>query len=138
MRITKKYIDDLAYKIIGAAIEVHKHWGPGLSEKIYHVSMKRELEIIGFKTKSELNVNLDYKGVKFDDDLKCDLLVEKLIVLEFKCVKKILPIHEAQTITYAKLLKCPKAILINFNVLNIFHEGQKSFVTEYYRVLPDK
>lgn len=138
MRITKKYIDDLAYKIIGAAIEVHKHWGPGLSEKVYHASMEKELETMFLEIKSELNVDLDYKGRIINSDLRCDILVEELIVLEFKSVKKILPIHEAQTITYAKLLKCPKAILINFNVLNIFHEGQKSFVTEYYRALPDK
>lgn len=136
MRITKKYIDDLAYQIIGAAIEVHRYWGPGLNENTYHQSMLEELALRGLEPKSELTIDLDYKGKIIRSDLRCDVLVENLIVVEFKSVKKLLPIHEAQTITYSKILKCPKGILINFNVLNIVKEGQKSFVTEYYRVLP--
>ncbi len=100
--------------------------------------MLEELEIRGLAAKTEFIVDLDYKGKIIKSDLRCDILVENLIAVELKSVKKLLPIHEAQTITYAKLLKCPKGILINFNVLNIFHEGQKSFVTEHYRILPEK
>lgn len=138
MRITKKYINGLSYQIIGAAIEVHKHFGPGLNEKTYHLCLKKELELRKLVVKSELKVTLDYKGLMLDSELRCDLFVEYLIVVELKSVKKLLPVHEAQVITYSKLLKCPKGILINFNVTNIFHEGQKSFVNEYFRDLPDE
>lgn len=73
-----------------------------------------------------------------DINFRCDLFVEQLVVVELKCVQQIIPLHEAQLITYMKLLKCPKGILINFNCSNIFKEGQKTFVNEYFNRLPDE
>lgn len=136
-RMTKKYLTDLTYQITGAAIEVHREIGPGLTERPYHKCMERELEIRGLSFKSELIVEIPYKGIIVDDELRCDILVENAIVVELKSVKELLPIHDAQTINYAKLLKKPKAILINFNVINIYKEGQRTFVTEYYYDLPE-
>lgn len=69
--------------------------------------------------------------------LKADIFADDLIVVELKSVEKLLPIHEAQVITYMKLLMAPKAILINFNVTNIFKEGQKTYLSEYFHELPD-
>lgn len=71
-----------------------------------------------------------------DIDFRCDLLVNQSIVVELKAVQELLPIHEAQLLTYMKLFKCPKGILINFNCSNIFKEGQKTFVNEYFSRLP--
>ncbi len=79
---------------------------------------------------------INFRGLELDCDLRLDLLVNDLIVLELKTVETILPVHEAQLLTYLKLLKKPKGILINFNCTNIFKEGQKTFVTEYFGNLP--
>ena len=138
MRITKDYLNTLSYKVIGAAIEVHKIMGSALTEPSYHKCMKREFDIRGIKYESEKHVHLDYKGLKLGDPLRCDFLVEGLIVVELKAVSKILPIHEAQAISYAELLKKPKALLINFHVQNISSEGVKSYVNKYFSALPDK
>lgn len=136
-KITKEVVDQLAYEIIGAAIEVHKQMGPGLLESVYHACMKEELKYREINFTSETIIPIKYKEVELNALLKCDLLMENLIVVELKAVEKMLSIHEAQTITYMKLLKTPKSIIINFNVTNIFKEGQKAFVSEYYRDLPD-
>ncbi|HMQ64049.1 MAG TPA: GxxExxY protein [Flavilitoribacter sp.] len=68
--------------------------------------------------------------------MRCDLLIDNSIVVELKSVANILPIHEAQLLTYMKLLKAPKGILINFNVVNLFHEGQKTYVNTLFQNLP--
>lgn len=137
MLYTKTDLDSLSYEIIGASIEVHKSLGPGLLENIYHKCLKHELSLrnIGFET--EFSVPVFYKGLNHETDLKCDLLVENRLVIEIKAVEKLLPIHEAQILTYMKLLQVPKGILINFNCSNIFKNGQKSFVNEHFRKLID-
>lgn len=132
---TQKSIDKLSYQIIGAAIEVHKHLGPGLLESVYHKCLAIELETREIKFNSELIIPIEYKGHIVDTQLRCDFLVENLIVVEIKSVSEILPIHQAQIINYLNLLKAPKGILINFNVVNIFHHGQKTFINEYYELL---
>ena len=137
MEVTKTYINDLIYKVNGAAIEVHKSLGPGMLESVYHKCIKHELEIKNINFKSEMVVPVNYKGLKLDTELRCDLFVENILPVELKSVETILPIHEAQVITYMKLLNVPKGLLINFNVTNIFNEGQKTFVNELYRKLPE-
>ena len=81
---------------------------------------------------------MNYKGIDVDAELRCDFLVENAVVIELKTVDEIAPIHEAQLLTYMKLLKKPKGILINFNCVNLFKEGQRTFVNEYFRTLPDQ
>ncbi|SFU17506.1 GxxExxY protein [Algoriphagus locisalis] len=132
---TQKSIDKLSYQIIGAAIEVHKHLGPGLLESVYHKCLAIELESREIKFNSELIIPIEYKGHIVDTQLRCDFLVENLIVVEIKSVSEIPPIHQAQIINYLNLLKAPKGILINFNVVNIFHHGQKTFINKYYELL---
>ncbi|MGC4100525.1 GxxExxY protein [Ferruginibacter sp.] len=136
-KVTKERVDLLSYEIIGAAIEVHKQLGPGLLESVYHACMIEEFKYQEILTTSEMMIPVEYRKEEIDAHLRCDFFVDDLIVLEIKSVEKILPIHEAQVITYMKLLKAPKSILINFNVTNIFKEGQKTFLSEYYRILPD-
>lgn len=136
MEITQTYINELTYKITGACIEVHKILGPGLYENIYHQCLKKEFDLLNIKYKSELTIPFNYKGELIDCLLKCDFLIEDLIVLELKAVTEFVNIHRAQTMNYMNLLKVPKAILINFNVTNLYHEGYETFVSQYFKKLP--
>jgi len=136
MLITQKYIDELTYQIIGCAIEVHKQLGPGLLESVYQKCFSREISLRNLAHHNELWVPIEYKGLLLEADLRLDVLVNDLIIVELKSIEGILPVHEAQVLTYMKLLKKPKGVLRNFNCTNIFKEGQKTFVNEYYAALP--
>lgn len=83
-----------------------------------------------------MKIPVIYKNKELEIDFKCDLYIEKCLVVELKAVTEINSIHEAQLLTYMKLLKAPKGILINFNCYNIFKEGQKTFVNEYFSNTP--
>ena len=133
---TKHEVNQLSHDILGCAIEVHRTLGAGLLESIYEKCMLFELRSRGLEVRSQQTIPLVYKGMDLESDLRCDLLVEDMIVVELKAVEKILPIHEAQLMTYLKLLDLPKGIIINFNVTNIMGYGQKTFVTERYGRLP--
>jgi len=117
--ITQKFVNNLAYQIVGAAIEIHREIGPGLLESIYERLLKHELLLRGFKVETQVNVPVQYKGISVECDLRLDLLVEDLIIVELKAVEKMIPLYEAQLLTYLKLLKKPKGLLINFNTNNI-------------------
>jgi GxxExxY protein len=134
--ITKKHLDDLTYEIIGSAIEVHKIMGRGLLESVYHQCLIEELTHRKINFLTEMKIPVLYKVKTLDIDFRCDLFVEKSIVVELKAVNEMNNIFEAQLLTYMKLLQCPKGILINFNCSNIFKEGQKTFVNEYFSKLP--
>lgn len=136
--MTKKYLDELTYNVIGAAIEIHKSLGPGLLESIYHSCMKYELNLRGINFKSEMNIPIIYKEVNLNSDLRFDLFVEDCLVIELKAIDAFAPIHKAKLLTYMKLLNAPKGILINFNCSNIFNDGQKTFVNELFRDLPNE
>jgi GxxExxY protein len=135
--VTKSYLKDLIYKVNGAAIEVHKALGPGLLESVYHKCMKHELSLRNINFQSELIIPINYKGIDIEAELRCDLFIENVLPVELKAIEGILPIHEAQLITYMKLLEAPEGLLLNFNVTNIFNEGQKTYVNELYRDLPE-
>ena len=135
MRLTKTQIKNLTYQINGAAIEVHKSLGPGLLESVYHKCLIHELNIRDISFTSEFFVPVNYKGLKLETELRCDLYIENSIVVELKAVEKILPIHEAQLLTYMNLLDAPFGILFNFNTTNLYHDGQKTFVNELYIIL---
>lgn len=107
---------ELTSKIIAGAIEVHRFWGPGLNEDVYERSLCQELKEHGINYQQQLNVPLLYKGIKVGDDLRVDVFVEEKVVLELKAVRELLPIHEAQLLTYMKLLNARVGLLINFNV----------------------
>ncbi len=136
--MTKTYLKDLIYQVNGCAIEVHKHLGPGLLESVYHSCLKKELIIRGINFQTELTIPVNYKGLEVEAGLRCDLFIEKSLVVELKAIEKVLPIHEAQLLTYMKLLEVPIGLIINFNVTHIFKEGQKSYVNELYRYLEEE
>lgn len=137
MIVTRSSLKDLVYQVNGAAIEVHKQLGPGLLENVYHQCLKKELELKKINFSSEFQIPLNYKGYELESKLRCDLLIENSLVVELKSVTEISPIFEAQLLTYMNLLKAPIGLLINFNVKNIFYEGQKTMVNEYYRMLDE-
>ncbi|MFC0776500.1 GxxExxY protein [Flavobacterium sp. HJSW_4] len=134
--ITQKYLDELSFNVIGACIEVHKAIGRGLLETVYHECLKEELSCRKINFFTEMNVPLVYRNKELKANLKCDLFIENCLVVELKAASELSSIYEAQLMTYMKLLKAPKGILINFNCLNIFKEGQKTFVNEYFKLLP--
>ncbi len=136
--MTEKYLNELTFEVIGAAIEVHKFIGRGLLESVYHKCIMEELSHRKINFLTEMKVPLIYKEKELNVDFRCDLFVENCLVVELKSVSEINKIFEAQLMTYMKLLKSPKGILINFNCNNIFKEGQKTFVNEYFRNLPLK
>lgn len=135
MKITKRYLTELIYEVNGAAIEVHKELGPGLLESIYHKCMMEELSQRRVNFESKLVVPVKFKGKLIETQLRCDLYIENILLVELKAVETVLPIHEAQILTYMKLLDAPEGLLINFNSTNIFKYGQKTFVNELYRNL---
>ncbi|WP_269224296.1 MULTISPECIES: GxxExxY protein [Flavobacterium] len=137
MIINRSTLKDLVYQVNGAAIEVHKSIGAGLLENVYHQCLKKELELRKINFSSELEIPLNYKGYQLESKLRCDLFIENSLVVELKSVNEISPIFEAQLLTYMNLLKAPIGLLINFNVKNIYYEGQKTMVNEYYRMLED-
>ena len=125
----------MTHKIIGAAIEVHRELGPGLLEGIYEKCLAYLLREQGLHLAIQQKVPLVFRGLHLDCDLRFDLMVEDAIIVEIKAVEDLMPIHEAQLLTYLKLLEKPKGILLNFNCTNIFKEGQKTMVTERYAAL---
>ncbi len=135
MKITQKYINDLAYKIVSCAIEVHKHLGPGLLESVYEKCLIQELKEQGLLVKSQIKVPIYYKDTLLDNDLKLDLLVNDLIIIELKAVEIIIPVFKAQLLSYLKLTGKPKGLLINFHTNNIT-KHLIPLVTEEFAKLP--
>jgi GxxExxY protein len=109
-------INDLTWKIIGAAIEVHKVLGPGLLESAYEECLCRELTLRGIRFKRQCPLPLEYKGVKIEKAYQLDLLVENAVVVEIKSVETLHPIFEAQTLTYMRLGNWKAGLLFNFKV----------------------
>ena len=107
---------ELTQQIIGGAVEVHKHWGPGLYEEVYERSLCHELQLRHVRVQNQVKVPLLYKGEHVGEDLRLDVVVEGRVVLELKSVKALEPIHEAQLLTYMKLTHSRVGLLINFNV----------------------
>ena len=123
--MTNKVItDNVIYKIIGGAMEVYNHLGPGLLESVYHKALKYELQLRELPVRSEIPVEVLYKGVNVSDDLKVDFWVDNLVVVELKSVEYLLPVHFKQLRTYMKLLNLSAGVLINFDVGD-FKNGYK-------------
>jgi GxxExxY protein len=102
--------------IIGAAIEVHRHLGPGLLESTYEECLCHELHLRGLEFKRQIQLPVIYKGISLDCGYRIDVVVQDEVVLELRSVERLLPVHEAQLLTYMKLLGKGVGLLINFNV----------------------
>ena len=101
--------------MIGAAIDVHRTMGPGLLESVYQECLKHELGIRNIPYESEVQIKAEYKGLMFDSAYRMDLVVSDTVVLELKVVEHLLPVHEAQLLSYLRLTGKKLGLLINFN-----------------------
>jgi GxxExxY protein len=115
--------EELTGKIIGAAIEVHRALGPGLLESAYEECLCRELNLLELAFQRQVSLPVEYKGVKLDCGYRLDLVVQDAVILELKCVDHVLPVHEAQLLTYLKLSGKRVGIIINFNVAALVRGG---------------
>jgi GxxExxY protein len=108
--------NSLTESIIAAAIEVHRHFGPGLLESVYEWALTKELEPRGHKVESQRQITVRYKQFSREDILRFDILVEGCVLIEVKAMTRILPFNKAQLMSYMKLLDVPLGLLVNFHV----------------------
>ncbi len=107
--------DDLSNCVIGAALEVHKNLGTGLLESAYEAALSYELQERNISFKQQASLPVQYKNIEINCAYRIDLLIENMLIVELKAVEKVLPIHQAQLMTYMKLANIPTGLLINFN-----------------------
>jgi len=122
----------LSYEIRGAAMEVYNHFGPGLMESLYERALVLELQLRDIEVKSQVPVQVSYKGHAISNDYRLDLLVDNLVILELKSVSELTPLHYKQLRTYLKLTNKPLGWLINFNE-NDFAHGMIKVPNRFYR-----
>lgn len=107
--------DEISFRIIGAAMEIHKTLGPGLLESVYEAAISHDLRELGFRVETQVPMPLVYKDIKQDVGYRLDVLVEGKVIIEIKSIENLAPVHFAQTLTYLKLSEKKLALLINFN-----------------------
>jgi len=120
-------VNRITEQIIGAAISVHKALGPGLLESTYEACLAFELTQRGLKVERQQELPVTYRSVRLDCGYRIDLLVADLVIVEFKVVEALAPIHEAQILSYLKLSGCRVGLLINFNV-KVLKNGIRRFI----------
>jgi GxxExxY protein len=107
--------NEITEQIIASAMDVHRHLGPGLLESAYEICLCHELKLREINFERQKKLPLEYKGMNLDCGYRLDLLVENQVVVELKTVEKILPVHQAQLLTYLKLLNVKVGLILNFN-----------------------
>ena len=123
-------IDELSYKVIGCAMEVHKTLGPGLFENIYEQALVHELTLNGIPVKTQVEIEINYKGTNLGNGLRLDVLVDDTLIVELKSVEELKPLHHKQLLTYLRLTDKRVGLLINFNTENL-KDGIKRIVNKY-------
>jgi GxxExxY protein len=124
----KTRADELSYHIIGAAIEGHRHLGPGLLESAYQRCLERELTLRNIPFDPEVKLPVVYKGMQLDCAYRMDVVVDGLVIVELKSVDRLIPIHDAQLLTYLRLSGLWLGLLINFNLPVLKKEGIRRLV----------
>jgi len=132
----RSHVNRVTDAIIGSAIEVHRHLGPGVFESTCHACVAYELKTRGLSVRSKLKLPLTYKGLKIEGAYEIDLVVENLVVVEFKCVRELAPVHSSQVITYVKLTGAPIGLLINFYV-PLLKDGITRVINNEHEVIDD-
>jgi len=117
----------LVHDIIGACIEVHRNLGPGLLESAFARCLSYEFTARGIEFQQQVAIPVNYKGVQIDCGYRADFVIGRSVLLELKSVDRVLPVHEAQILTYLKLTKVDQALLVNFNVTRLT-DGLKSYL----------
>ena len=128
--MTRDELNRLSRIILDACITVHKEMGPGLLESIYVICLVSELRTRGIRVATEVFIPLFYKGVELSKDFRIDVLVEDEIIIEVKAVEVLLPVHEAQIISYLKLANKRLGFLVKFNV-PLLKDGFRRFVNKF-------
>lgn len=119
--------DDVTQAIIGAAIEVHRELGPGLLESAYEACLCEELRLRDISFRRQVELPVAYKGLRLDVGYRVDLIVAESVVVELKTVEKLLPVHEAQLLTYLRLTRLSVGLLINFHT-DLLRNGIKRMI----------
>ena len=127
-------VNDITETIIGAAIEVHRALGPGLLESTYETCLCRELDLRGIRFERQVALPVEYKGERLDCGYRIDLVVADEVVVEIKAVECLLPVHDAQLLTYLRLSRHPVGLLINFNV-PVLKQGLRRLVHQLSEAL---
>ena|SRR5579862_7812284 len=117
----------LTERVIGLAIEVHRHLGPGLLESAYEECLSYELRVAGVPHRRQVALPVVYKEVRLDCGYRMDIVIKQSLVLEIKAVEQIIPLHEAQILTYLRLSAVPVGLLMNFNAVTL-KQGLRRFV----------
>jgi GxxExxY protein len=117
----------LTEQIIGLAIKVHRAVGPGLLESVYNRCLCWELDRVGLEFRREVPLSIVYESERFPAGYFADMIVERTALLELKSVERLMPIHEAQTLTYLRLSGCQIALLMNFNSV-LLRDGLRRFI----------
>lgn len=115
--------EELTERVIGAAVEVHRALGPGLLESAYEECLCHEFHLRGISFERQRALPVEYKNIKLDCGYRLDLVVEDKVILEIKCVEHILPVHEAQLLTYLKMTGKRVGLILNFNIPVLTHGG---------------
>lgn len=126
----------MSYDVLGCAINVHREVGPGLLESVYQKCLIHELKSKGFKVMQQVKVPLFYKDLNLEVKLKADIIVNESVIIELKTVDCLLTVHEAQLLTYMRLLKIPQGLLMNFYSDNL-SKNTIPLVNEYFKALPE-
>jgi len=132
-----KTSEEISGAIIDTAIDIHKNLGPGLLESVYETVLAHELEGRGYTVERQKAIDFTYKGHRFDEGFRCDLLVENLIVVELKSVEKMNPVHAKQLLTYLKLMNLEVGLLVNFGQETL-RDGLKRIVNNYHPSAPSR
>jgi GxxExxY protein len=123
-------LDFLSRRILSACLSVHREMGPGLLESVYELCLLKEFENEGIMAESQVSIPLVYKGFKLSKDFCIDILMEREIIIEVKSVDALLPVHEAQVISYLKLANKRLGFLVNFNSA-LLKNGFQRFVNKF-------
>jgi GxxExxY protein len=129
--MNKNQYEHLANHIFKSSLEVHRQMGPGLLESVYEYCLEKELLMNGIRVQRQVKIPLYYKGTALDKNFRIDLLIENEILIEIKAVEYLLPVHQAQIISYLKITDKMLGFLINFNVV-LLKNGFKRVVNNYF------
>lgn len=127
---TRERLNEISGKIIECSINVHKELGPGMLEGAYEVCLMHELLRAGLKTKSQVTLPIFYQGIRLDAGYRIDLLVEDSVIVELKAIERLLPVHEAQLLSYLRMSDLRLGLLINFNV-RLLRDGVRRVVNKF-------
>ena len=117
--MTIEQLNQLTHRIIGLAMRVHTRLGPGLLESAYERCLRHELDRNQIPYARQVDLSLDYDGTILDRLYRADLIVNDAVILELKSLEQILPVHEAQLLTYLRLSRCRIGLLLNFNTISL-------------------